>query len=354
MNINRDNYEAYFLDFIEGRLSPDQEEVLRRFLKFNPDLEAEIEDIDLLKIEPTHHAFPGKNSLKKELPGSDTEVRDGNFDMFCIAYIEGDLKAKQRQIFEAYLQQYPERRSEFEACKATILKPESVPFPHKSRLKHRSRMRLTDWRIMVPIAAAAAIALMVIFRVPATQPAIEVAAVVEPEIIEKQPIEEQEEKQPEQPTQATFNMVRKTNAPVPVSDYKERQQERERQKAENLEKQQQESPRIASVDLRKQQNDPIHVEYDQIRQEIIQPPTINSSSLSILALARYQAQKASQFMEEEDALLWSLASTGLKELNRIAGSETKLMASRDEDGSISGIRFQSRFLNVTAPIARDE
>ncbi len=351
MNINRDNYEAYFLDFIEGRLSPDQEEVLRRFLKFNPDLEAEMEDIDLLKIEPSHHSFPGKNLLKKELPGSDTEVSDGNFDMFCIAYIEGDLTAKQRQIFEAYLQQYPAKRSEFEACKATILKPETVPFPHKSRLKQRSRMHLSVWRIMVPVAAAAAIALMVIFRVPATQSAIEVAAVVEPEIIEKQPIEEKKEKQP---TQATFNMVRKTNAPVPVSDYKEKQQEREQQKAENPEKQQQESPRIASVDLRKLQTDPIHVEYDQIRQEIIQPPTINSSSLSILALAQYQAQKASQIMEEEDALLWSLASSGLKELNRIAGSETKLMASRDEDGSISGIRFQSRFLNVTTPIARDE
>jgi hypothetical protein len=357
MNINRNNYEAYFLDFIEGRLSPEQEEVLRRFLKFNPDLDQELTAYEIQAISKPHLRFPGKEFLKKEFPVEGTHVRDANFDMYSIAFLEGDLDKAQQARFEAYLAQHPEKKRELETFKATFLDPAPVTYPQKDRLKHRGT-RLYNWRFLVPLAAAASITLMILLYAPSSPPAVEVASVVEPEQVEKQPVTETEpEQQTVKPVQATFNMVRKTNSPVPVSDYRERQQQRlEREKSE-LEQQQDQStdsPRIARVDLRKQQMDTPDVQYDQLMPQVIQPLSVNKSSLSFLALARYQAQKASRIMEEEDALLWSIASSGLKELNRITGSETTLMASRDEDGAISGIQFKSRFLNVTAPIARDE
>ncbi|MDF1571501.1 MAG: hypothetical protein P1P82_07795 [Bacteroidales bacterium] len=357
MNINRNNYEAYFLDFIEGRLSPEQEAVLRRFLKFNPDLAQELTAFELHTVAAPHLPFPKKESLKKELPVGETGVNDASFDMYCVAFLEGDLSENQREAFEAYLAQHPVRKKELEAFKATYLVPARVAYPHKGRLKHRN-IRLTNWRIMFPVAAAAAITLMMLLRVPYMQPTVEVASLVEPEQAEKQPDVEKEEKQPEvKPVQATFNMVRKTNSPVPVSDYSERQQERlEQQQKEAGEQQEQtgDSRRIAGVDLRKQQADDVDVQYDQLHPEIIRPPAINNSSLSLFALARYQVQKATRIMEEEDALLWSIASSGLQELNRITGSETQLMASRNEEGAISGIQFKSRFLNVTTPIAQNE
>lgn len=354
MNINRNNYEAYFLDLIEGRLSPEQEEVVRRFLKFNPDLAEELTAFELHTITAPHLPFPGKESMKKEMPVGETGVSDANFDMYCIAFLEGDLSENQRGAFEAYLAKHPRRKKELEAFKATYLVPARVTYPNKGRLKHRN-IRLMNWRIMVPVAAAAAITLMILLRAPYTQPPVEVASVVEPEQAEKQPEVEKEEKQPEvKPVQATFNMVRKSNSPVPVSDYSERQQERLERQQKEAKEQPGESRRIAGVDLRKQQADHVDVQYDQLHPEIIRPPSINTSSLSLFALARYQVQKATQIMEEEDALLWSIASSGLQELNRITGSETQLMASRDEEGAISGIQFKSRFLNVTAPIARND
>jgi len=354
MNINRNNYEAYFLDLIEGRLSPEQEEVLRRFLKFNPDLAEELAAFEIHTVTAPHLPFPGKDSLKKELPVGETGVNDASFDMYCIAFLEGDLSENQRVAFEAYLSRNPGREKELEAFKATYLVPPSVTYPHKGRLKHRN-VRLTNWRIMVPVAAAAAITLMILLRAPDVQQPVQVASVVEPEQAEKQPEAEKEDNKPElKPVQASFNMVRKTNSPVPVSDYSERQQERLERQKDQAKEQPGESRRIAGVDLRRQQEDHVDVQYDQLRPEIIRPPTINSSSLSLFALARYQAQKATQIMEEEDALLWSIASSGLQGINRITGSETQLMASRDEEGAISGIQFKSRFLNVTAPIARNE
>lgn len=41
--INEDNYEAWFLDHLEGRLSAKQAEILAEFLEARPDLRAELD-----------------------------------------------------------------------------------------------------------------------------------------------------------------------------------------------------------------------------------------------------------------------------------------------------------------------
>ncbi|MDA3823594.1 MAG: hypothetical protein PF450_13425, partial [Bacteroidales bacterium] len=69
MDINRNNYEVFFLDYAEGNLSADQEEILHRFLKFNPDLSAELETFSIHPLESNLEEFPNKNLLKKSFPG---------------------------------------------------------------------------------------------------------------------------------------------------------------------------------------------------------------------------------------------------------------------------------------------
>jgi hypothetical protein len=51
--ITRHNYEAFFLDFIEGNLSEAQENGLKQFLKENPDLANELEDFESVSIKPS-------------------------------------------------------------------------------------------------------------------------------------------------------------------------------------------------------------------------------------------------------------------------------------------------------------
>ena len=132
MNINRDNYEAIFLDFIEGRLSSSEEELLQRFLQFNPDLEEELNSFELHEFSAERVTFSGKDSLKKEMPEDGNGVTDSNFDMYCIAYIEGDLDQEQRQVFEQYLDDHPERAVELTAYRTTIIQPAEVQFPKKA------------------------------------------------------------------------------------------------------------------------------------------------------------------------------------------------------------------------------
>ena len=49
MKINRNNYEMYFIDYLDGVLSPDLVSELLLFLDENPDLKEELSDLDALR-----------------------------------------------------------------------------------------------------------------------------------------------------------------------------------------------------------------------------------------------------------------------------------------------------------------
>lgn len=61
--ITRDNYESFFLDFIEGRLDASQMEDVKLFLLSHPDLAAELEEISGFKLEADDDASISKLDL---------------------------------------------------------------------------------------------------------------------------------------------------------------------------------------------------------------------------------------------------------------------------------------------------
>ena len=65
MNVNRDNYESWFLDYLDGRLDAGQTGMLMSFLEFNPDLKEELEGMELLKLEAAGTEYDLKASLRK-------------------------------------------------------------------------------------------------------------------------------------------------------------------------------------------------------------------------------------------------------------------------------------------------
>ena len=78
----------------------------------------------------------------------------------------------------------------------------------------------------MPVAAAAAIAAILFIGIPEQNTPMEIASTTAPDDSEKKPENAQPESKPEtKPAQATFNMIKKTNVRVPVSDYKGMQQD---------------------------------------------------------------------------------------------------------------------------------
>ena len=130
MDINRHNYESFFMDYLDGEMSPDQVIKLMSFLKENPDLKTELEEFEEISVEPDKKRFESKISLKKTFI-----VNDSNFDIFCIASLEGDLTNEEATLFQNWLQQNPLKAREFELYKKTRLIPEKITFGFKSTLK---------------------------------------------------------------------------------------------------------------------------------------------------------------------------------------------------------------------------
>lgn len=347
MNINRDNYEEYFLDFAEGRLTAEQEEILNNFLKFNPDLEAELQEFDLLQLQAEDIHMPGKQKLKKEIPSSTDIVNDLNFEMYAIAYLENDLTDHQRGLFEDFLANDEEYRASLDLMKKTYLKPVHLPYPAKSKLKKRTN-RSSFYRILVPVAAAATIALLILIRTDPVIVSNEIAfipeVVVEGEIEPKKP---DEVKKVVTEKAALIQIKKSSRTAVPVSNISRAA----KTDSENRAKKEQQRPqRIALVNAPKGNRSLLKVKEDQLKPETLPLPTINPSSLAVTERVRYQLGRASEIMSEDEVFIWNLASQGIEEINKRTRNDMSLMASHDEEGTVSGFRFKSRLLNVTAPL----
>ncbi|NJO92441.1 MAG: hypothetical protein HC831_28335 [Chloroflexia bacterium] len=68
MKINRHNYEEYLIDFMDGNLSAHEVEAVMSFLDSNPDIKAELEELNGDQLMTEDIIFEKKSLLKKE-PG---------------------------------------------------------------------------------------------------------------------------------------------------------------------------------------------------------------------------------------------------------------------------------------------
>jgi hypothetical protein len=159
MKINKNNYEAFFLDYHEGKISSADKAELEKFLSQNGDLEKEFYDFENISIQPGKVVFAEKKLLKKEL--SDVSViNDENFDEFCVAKLEGDLSEKENLNFEKYLNNNSNKTLDYKLYLKTLLVPyKSIVYPNKGRLKRRTIHKNAN-SIYILISAAASIAIL--------------------------------------------------------------------------------------------------------------------------------------------------------------------------------------------------
>src|ERR1051325_1275830 len=131
MRIDKNNYEAFFLDYYEGTLTDTQVQELMAFLEQHPHLKVEFDSFENVSLHEFEEviSLENKEQLKKE------EVNENNFDLFAIAYAEGRLSpAEQRSLF-AFIEKNPAYSSQLELYRKTILPVENIIFDAKQNLK---------------------------------------------------------------------------------------------------------------------------------------------------------------------------------------------------------------------------
>ena len=127
MNINKDNYEIWFLDYAEGNLDENQRQELFEFLKEHPALKNELDEFEIIEINQFETEFPNKNILKKT-----AEYSTDDF----IAYHEEDLSEKEKKELEKFLISDASAKKEFDQLGEMYLLPdENVDFSDKDLLK---------------------------------------------------------------------------------------------------------------------------------------------------------------------------------------------------------------------------
>ncbi len=161
--INKNNYEIFFLDYIEGRLNEAQAAALRHFLDANPKLREELEGLEAVRLEPNDEIrFEAKDSLKQPDIISTRQINETNYEEFFAAATENDLNALQQADLHDFLEKNPALQKDYETFIKCRLQPDvSIIFADKASLKKAVVVPFFSRPVVYRIAIAASLALLI-------------------------------------------------------------------------------------------------------------------------------------------------------------------------------------------------
>lgn len=166
MNINRYNYEEFFLLYVDNELTKAERGEVEAFVDNNPDLQEELAMLRQSKLRPDAAVqFIGKDLLLK--PESASIVNETNYEEFFLLYVDDELNAVERREVEEFAATTPQFRQELNLLLQTKVQPEhEVVFPDKSLLykeSEKERPVIFLWRRVVAVAAMLLLALGVLW-----------------------------------------------------------------------------------------------------------------------------------------------------------------------------------------------
>lgn len=173
MRITRDNYEVYFIDFIDGNLDASLQEEMQLFLASNPDLAEEMDGLDGFSFNAESHSGINKSDLYKavapgEKPVHPPVVSKHEKPVGAKPVVLPRLKAPEI-IFDAKVMLYQQQSA------ATV-----IPISPKSETGARV---VTMRRAMYYASAAAAIAVLLWFNLPSNSHKAGMASEWEKEVV---------------------------------------------------------------------------------------------------------------------------------------------------------------------------
>lgn len=134
MNINRDNYEEYFLLYADNELTDSEKAEVLLFVKHNKDLEEEFRMVHhtILKpdinVELTDKSFLFRTTEK-------SFINETNYKEVFVLYHDNELTKNEKKDTETFLSFHKELKDEFDLIGLARLTPESsVVFPGKKIL----------------------------------------------------------------------------------------------------------------------------------------------------------------------------------------------------------------------------
>jgi len=164
MEVNRNNYEEFFLMYVDGELSASDEKLLEIFIKENPDLEQELVLFQQSKLlsDPAI-VFDHKEMLMAQPAGSKL-INLTNYEEFFLMYADHELADDERAAVEKFAAQHPKLRRELSYIAKCRMTPDpQIIFEGKESLFRHEKERRVIYFSRFNLAVAATLLLVMGF-----------------------------------------------------------------------------------------------------------------------------------------------------------------------------------------------
>ncbi len=353
MNITRENYEAYIIDYLDGKLNPIQSAELMHFLSQNPDLEEEFNEFENIKISASQEMKLNKDELRRDF--SDIkQINDENFDEFCIANFEGDLNDQDESRLKEYLKKHPEKQKDFDLYSKIHLSPDySIKYSEKNSIRKISPfIRRKNLLLYVTSAAAAILLLILLVYMPGKEveviPGIQVADDITEEKFSPQKEPGKNIEANEKPISKTLQSLEaKKNEQIAAKEPEKQNEDKVADKRESLKYLIPIKPQIiASVE----------------NTNLMMYKEINTTG-NLYANKYMLKELAEQDTEITDDItvyginisrinVWRLAEAGIKSFNYLTESEVLLSKKTSEDGKVVAFALNSESFSFSSPLKK--
>lgn len=160
MELNKETYEIWMVDYLDGNLSDQQIAELRSFLILHPELDCDLEE-EMISLETSSLMFDNKQDLNKTIPYS-------KFEDLSVSSIEGLLNSKEDQNFKSEISKDDVLDKHFKLFELSKLESEFIEFPNKANLKKTKVIALSFKKVIqYGVAAACLVGAFVWFNIPA-------------------------------------------------------------------------------------------------------------------------------------------------------------------------------------------
>lgn len=138
MKINTQNYEAYLLDFIEGNLNAADEIEFAEFVRLNPNLKIDLENLNDFKLVPPQVRFNNKEILKENSEKAISGI--SKIERLSIAFLEAELNTQELNELNQLIENQ-KYNNIFENIQKTKLSVPKLPYKNKLQLKQKIQTR---------------------------------------------------------------------------------------------------------------------------------------------------------------------------------------------------------------------
>ncbi len=156
--ITRDNYDEFFMLYVDNELSPAERRVVEAFVAENVDLKAELDILLQCRLDPEYGLiFVNRESLLKQTPVAQNPLPQ---EESLLLYIDRELDEDARRSVESLSRRDPSILRELTLLQQTVIEPDpALVFKNKELLYKRERDKWIAFLPIFRILAAASVLL---------------------------------------------------------------------------------------------------------------------------------------------------------------------------------------------------